>query len=1078
MTTARETKIWSRRLLIVSVLAVLLVLAVGIVLLQKALHLENYKAEIVAALQSSLHRRVLYESGDFSFRPWPTFTFGKLRIMDKDGQSPFLAADKLSFRLALLPLLDRRLVLRGVVLDHPSMLISRNAAGLLTISDLLQESGGQPTVKIRSIRVKKGTLRFIDQAVGPGQLVSTLAGLDLTMARHLRDAGYTLKLSAALLQGSEKANVHINGSLLLPAKAASFLTTKFNGTVKADNLFAGHYWPYYSTYVPFRKIDGHLNIAARFKGALNDFTSRGTMELRQLRFDYPQVFHGVLTPKKVALAYAMTLDSRDIIVKSLDLDVDALKVKGSCALKDIPSGDLFIEARAKTSTFRLEEFGGYVPYGIIADDASRYIEQHIKGGTYRLEEGSLIGRVSQIAHMEKGTNYNVLAIRGTVEQGLLSYGPEVPTFNSISGKLAMRGKDFILSGMQAKFGDSPFTLDGRITDYPLDVPCGYPFTMTMRPRAQEVAWLLRQEKAGNLRFAGDSVLSLQGAGPIAAYRLAGSWNLSPASYAYRDLLTKPARQDNQLSFQSLLSEQGAKITAFRWNLAPLALAGSAEYRFGAKRPLAFAVRSNDVPLPSLPANLPRLARYQPAGRARLDITGSAGTDGIAGLLLGGQLVLRDAAVHLTKGIKPLSAINGVIGFAGDSLKAEKLSARLGRSSLTVGGTVTGFVAPKTSLDFSAAALELADLGLIAPGGPLVVQRLKGGAAYADGTLTIRGLSGQVNRSVVQVSGTVRNLPNPTADLTVHAAYLDMHDIARLSALERQHGAESEPSRFSLRAKVHAEAGTFKDVAFSKLRSAVHFEQKILYLEQTECGTMDGTFKGNGRVDFGVAGGPRYQMNFDLAAIDAAQFLQTLGTTRELTGTMSLAGDLTAKGDTLEQITASSLGHIRLKCREGTIRKFALLSKLFSVLNVSQLFTFRLPDMVSGGMPYNEINATFALRDGIVRTDDLFIDSNAMNISMVGQFNLVKREMNVTVGVKPLQTIDKVVSRIPVVGWVLTGKNKSLITTYFEATGSLDNPTVKSITVKSMAKGVFSIFKRLFSLPAKLVTDTGEVLINQ
>jgi len=130
------------------------------------------------------------------------------------------------------------------------------------------------------------------------------------------------------------------------------------------------------------------------------------------------------------------------------------------------------------------------------------------------------------------------------------------------------------------------------------------------------------------------------------------------------------------------------------------------------------------------------------------------------------------------------------------------------------------------------------------------------------------------------------------------------------------------------------------------------------------------------------------------------------------------------------------------------------------------------------MPYNQINASFSFRDGVVSTNDLFIDSNAMNISMVGNFDLVRERMDVTIGVKPLQTVDKVISRIPVVGWVLTGKNKSLISAYFTARGSLDNPTVTPVTVTSLAKGVFNIFKRLFSLPAKLVTDTGEVIINK
>jgi len=79
-------------------------------------------------------------------------------------------------------------------------------------------------------------------------------------------------------------------------------------------------------------------------------------------------------------------------------------------------------------------------------------------------------------------------------------------------------------------------------------------------------------------------------------------------------------------------------------------------------------------------------------------------------------------------------------------------------------------------------------------------------------------------------------------------------------------------------------------------------------------------------------------------------------------------------------------------------------------------------------------------------------------------------------VQPLQTVDKVVNRIPIVGWILTGKDRSFITTYFEAKGPIEDPQVTAVPVKSLAKGVLNIFKRVFQLPGRLVTDTGEVMI--
>jgi len=1080
MTKTRERKLWSVRLLLVTIAGVLLLLVGGgAIFVQKALRLESYRSQILDAVQTSLHRRVIYESGDFSFRFTPSFTFNKIVIMEKDGSSPFLTADRLTFRLSLLPLLERRLVLSSMVLEKPSVTVSRDAGGVLSIADLLEEKGKGTPLQVKGVRVKQGSIRFTDRRVRPEGLVTELRDIELAVAGHrFWGKGSGVKLAASVAQSGKPGTVKLDGAMRLAEKGKPFTDTWFSGSIETEELDGGHFWDYYRGYVPMQRIDGRLNLDAKFKGKLSDFTSRGKARLSGVRVEYAPIFHAILTPRDLNFTYEMELNPKDILVTSLVLNVDALKVKGRCSLKDIPSGDLFIDAHAVIAPFRFEDFKGYVPYGVIPDDVSRYIEQHIMGGTYRVDEGSLVGRVSQIAHMEKGTNYNVLHIKGTAERGLLSYGPHVPTFNNIKGSLEMRGKDFILSGMSASFGGSPFTLDGRITDYPLNSPSGYPFTMTMKPRPAEIAWLLGREAGKKLSFSGDSTLSLQGSGPTTGYSLNGKWDLSAASYAFRDLIAKPAGQSNRLSFQSVINDKGTKVPAFQYDLAHLALGGAAEYRSGEKAPLSFSVKSNEFPVQEVAPRFPRISRYQPSGAVRLAIRGTGGGTGEGDLSLSGEAALKGVSFKTSEPVKPVSGVNGTLVFQGDTVKTTMLTARIGNSPVTVAGTLTGFASPVFSLIFSSPSLDLADLGLSSAGKQVRAQRVYGSVSLRDDTLTIKSLAGTINRSTVRVSGTVNDLHNPKADLTVNASYLDMDDVALLTSLNREQAGKGGPSKLSLNARVAAEAGNFHLVDFRKLRTGVHFEQKILYLEDAECSLLGGTFSGKGRIDFGTVGGPRYQASVNLKKIAAEKLLHVLGTTRELTGALSLEGELTAKGDTLDEVKASSLGNLRLHCEDGSLRKFALLSKLFSILNVSQLFKFQLPDMVSGGMPYDTITATFSFKDGVVRTEDLYIDSEAMNISIVGQFDLVKNQVDATIGVKPLQTVDKVVSRIPIAGWILTGKNRSLITTYFEAKGSIDNPTVKSITAKSMAKGVFGIFKRLFSLPAKLITDTGEVIINQ
>jgi uncharacterized protein YhdP len=206
-------------------------------------------------------------------------------------------------------------------------------------------------------------------------------------------------------------------------------------------------------------------------------------------------------------------------------------------------------------------------------------------------------------------------------------------------------------------------------------------------------------------------------------------------------------------------------------------------------------------------------------------------------------------------------------------------------------------------------------------------------------------------------------------------------------------------------------------------------------------------------------------------------MHTLGIQKQqLTGALSLQGEFTAKGESATELKKSMQGSVKVRIDHGSIKKFSTLAKIFSILNVSQLLKFHLPDMVSGGMPYNKITGTFAIKDGYASTQNLLIDSNAINISSVGKLDLVKNQLDLVIGVHPLQTVDKVVSRIPIVGWILTGKDHTIITTYFEAKGPIEDPQVSAVPVKSLAKGVLNIFKRIFELPVRLVTDTGEVMI--
>jgi uncharacterized protein YhdP len=682
--------------------------------------------------------------------------------------------------------------------------------------------------------------------------------------------------------------------------------------------------------------------------------------------------------------------------------------------------------------------------------------------------------------MGQGENYNVLAIRGTVEKGLITYGPDVPTFNTIKGDLEMKGKDFLLHRMTANFGGSPFTLEGKIADYPLDTPSSYPFEMMMTPRQAEIAWLFGRVAGNKLSYSGESKLHLTGEGSTNGYNLSGDWNLTPAAYSYPDRVAKPVGRLNLLSFKGSVNKQEARLSSLQYNLSPMILAISADYRFTGKGQLALNIKSNQFHVGEVASLLPAIGKYQPSGRVQGAIRGESPTGTSADLRWGGNISFSGFSFKPSEQVKPISDMTGNIIFNGTSLETSQLTAKLGNSIIYCKGSMVGFKNPTLNLAFSAPLLDMADLGLHTPHKEVKASRIQGNIALRDNNLQIRSLSGQIGNSSASIKGNVTDINTPKIDISVTSTSMELEDLLLLTELEIQGKKESPHNGLSLKATIKAETGSYKDIDFEKLSTTIMLENRILYLQPLELTALGGHVTGKARLDLGsTVSPPRYQISYNLDKVSAESLTQAFGIKKQaVSGIVSLQGELTAKGNSGIELKKSALGSVKLRSEKGSIKKFALFSKIFSILNVSQLFKLQLPDMVSGGMPYNSITATFSIQDGIASSQDFYVASNAMNISAVGKVDLVKNELDATIGVQPLQSVGKVVNRLPVVGWILTGENKTFLTTYFEAKGRLDDPTVKAIPVSSMAKGVFNIFKRVFELPGKLITDTGEVLVGK
>ena len=109
------------------------------------------------------------------------------------------------------------------------------------------------------------------------------------------------------------------------------------------------------------------------------------------------------------------------------------------------------------------------------------------------------------------------------------------------------------------------------------------------------------------------------------------------------------------------------------------------------------------------------------------------------------------------------------------------------------------------------------------------------------------------------------------------------------------------------------------------------------------------------------------------------------------------------------------------------------------------------------------------------TDDLIMKSPVFNAAAKGVVDLGKNRVDFDVGVQPLGTIDFILSKIPIFGYVITGKEKSILVYHFKMDGTLLEPDVRYVPMKNLGTSTIGFFKRLFFTPHRLFKNASRIV---
>lgn len=188
----------------------------------------------------------------------------------------------------------------------------------------------------------------------------------------------------------------------------------------------------------------------------------------------------------------------------------------------------------------------------------------------------------------------------------------------------------------------------------------------------------------------------------------------------------------------------------------------------------------------------------------------------------------------------------------------------------------------------------------------------------------------------------------------------------------------------------------------------------------------------------------------------------------LDGSVWLEGVMTLKDPDGTGVFSGLNGHARLLVEKGWIYQNSPILNALALISLERIFKPGSTGVQDGRLYFDRIEGDIEIEKGKILVQNLTFQSPAINAAGAGTIDLNRDHLQLKIGLQPLGTLDSLVGSIPVIGNILTGKEKSLIVYSLEVTGSLSTPQIKNVPFKNIGESALGYVERMVFTPERIL----------
>jgi AsmA-like C-terminal region/Protein of unknown function len=982
---------------------------------------------VLGELETKTSLKIQVGEADLEWGRILAIGFRGFALFEPGTSAPAIMAERVSARVALLPLLQRRVVLYGVRLYKPTARIVRARDGRIPLLDrlldspFLQQETSPFDLDLHSISIQDGEADLEEEQADGGFRRTRFRDVYLDLAT-IRDQKWrnflkelaTLKqpepygpaldfdLTSTVVDENENTTLRARGKVVFPQETFEFHNAWWNVQLQLDNLRAGLVQSYLGDRSPVTLTTGVFAPRLHVEGNAKDqLRLRGVLSFKKLAAEIPDSLAAPFAPGDGQAEFDVAWQPQRLGISLFDFRSSELALKARGEIRSTAGADPHVQLSLSAPRLGLVMLRKYLPPKFLGAPQLERLVGAVHGGELELKKMGVNGTLGEMRNVTQSAAKGVFSFDGRLRGVTLSLnGGGYPPIEELEGSIHLEKGVFNFKALRAKYGQSRLTdLDGRY----------------------ELA-------------AGQEKLEVRGTGDIELGEL-------------REQMKLGALPGPVTKVSSLIGELGGRgyirFSLQRWGDSPPDFQGQ-------------------VTLDNARLRVDEISLTEIKGVVALS------PEEIHAEKLGA--LLSNSPVQIQLSLKNYTAESGHfdLGLESTGVKAGIVSRLLlATGSLEDPGIVRGSVryqgsfANRGDRKFTG-TLDLFGVKLDHP--PLLqpLRELSGRVKIDDTGIDFQGLKGLLVGSPFAFGGRWRYSQKPQLVFDFAAPALDVEYL--LAQIDPE--STEWYATLTAQGKVSLVSGRFRGFEFTELKSDLALDRRIWRLENAAMRSAGAVVQGSVAIGdqpdhVAISLAPKIQgvpVQAMLSWFDAGQ--------AEMTGTVNLTGKLESIGkDGLER-KQNLNGALSLRIEHGTIHRLRLLVQILNLLDLSRWFTLKLPDLGKEGIRFRSISGDFNVDQGVFSTQKLIVDSDDLRMTGSGKIDLAKDEIDFVLAVRPFAGIDTVIGYVPLIGRGFAAIKNSFLVASFNLRGPLEEPSITPAPLSTLSEvffGVLGIPKNMIGL---------------